>query len=93
MYLRKNAPIFVGDNMALFTSGLERKYIVAFDGNALGKAKTMLVDEISRFVSHLVVEMFDWVDMRAFTTNNEGNFIFPFEKDQSVKDIITVKAI
>lgn len=77
--------------MVLFASELERKDVVASDGKVLGKAKTIMVDEINGAVTHLIVEPFDEVDVRAFTTDEEGNLIFPFEKVQSVKDVIVVQ--
>jgi len=77
--------------MVLFASDLERKDVVAADGKVIGKTKTIMVDEVSGTITHLVVEPFDEVDVRAFTTNEEGNLVFPFEKVQSVKDVVVIQ--
>jgi len=79
--------------VVLFASELERKDVVAADGKVLGKARTMLVDEDSGVVTHLIVEPFDEVDVRAFTTDDDGNLVFPFDKVQSVKDVIVIQTV
>jgi len=79
--------------MVLFASDLERKDVVASDGKVLGRAKTLVTDEMSGVITHLVVEPFDEIDVRAFTTDEEGNLIFPFDKVQSVKDVIVVLTV
>jgi len=79
--------------MVLFASDLERKDVVASDGKVLGRAKTLVADEMSGVITHLVVEPFDEIDVRAFTTDEEGNLIFPFDKVQSVKDVIVVLTV
>ena len=76
--------------MVLFASELKRKNVVAADGKMLGKVKGMLVDEVTGEITHLGVEPFEEVDARAFVTDEEGTLIFPFEKVQSVKDVVMV---
>ena len=79
--------------MVLFASEIKKKDVVGSDGKIIGKVRSIAMEEKSGIITHIVVEPFDEIDVRAFTTDNEGNIIFPFEKVQSIKDMVVVSTI
>ncbi len=76
--------------MPIKASELRRRTVMSAEGRILGKLKGIVANEFTGDLTDVIVEPLEDIDTRLYQTDMDGNMVFPFEKVQSITDVVVL---